>query len=93
MKRSEVNNIIQEAKVLFQDMKFQLPLWAHWSPEEWKGSYENCSEIIDNKLGWDITDFGGEDFHTRGLTLFTIRNGNWDKQDKTYCENNCLPFK
>ena len=86
MKRSEVNSIIQEAKDFFEDRKFHLPLWAFWSPEDWKGSYENCSEIIDNKLGWDITDFGGDDFYLRGLTLFTIRNGNWEKKDKMYCE-------
>ena len=86
MKRSEVNNIIQEAKDFFEERKFHLPLWAHWSPEDWKGSYENTSEIIDNKLGWDITDFGSGDFENVGLTLFTIRNGNWDKKDKMYCE-------
>jgi D-lyxose ketol-isomerase len=86
MKRSEVNNIIQEAKILFQEMNFHLPQWALWSPEEWKGTYENCSEIIDNKLGWDITDFGSGDFENLGLTLFTIRNGNWEKKDKIYCE-------
>lgn len=86
MKRSEVNNIIQEAKDFFEANKFNLPLWALWSPEEWKGSFDKCSEIIENGLGWDITDFGLNDFDRRGLTLFTIRNGNWEKKDKTYCE-------
>jgi D-lyxose ketol-isomerase len=86
MKRSEVNKIIGEAKDFFRERKFLLPLWAEWGPGDWKGAYGTCSEIIDNKLGWDITDFGSEDFVHTGLTLFTIRNGNWDKQDKTYCE-------
>ena len=63
-----------------------LPEWASWSPEKWKGTYEKCSEIVDNKLGWDITDFGSGDFNRQGLSLFTIRNGNWDKKDKMYCE-------
>jgi len=63
-----------------------LPEWAYWSPDKWKGVYSTCSEIVDNKLGWDITDFGSGDFYRKGLTLFTIRNGNWQKKDKIYCE-------
>ena len=86
MKRSEVNDVILEARKFFSDRKFQLPPWAFWSPEDWKGSYRACSEIIDNKLGWDITDFGSAEFENRGLTLFTLRNGDWQKKDKMYCE-------
>jgi D-lyxose ketol-isomerase len=86
MKRSEVNSIITGLAVFFEKHMFMLPEWAAWKPEEWKGKYGECREIVDNKLGWDITDFGSGDFHKRGLSLFTIRNGNWDKQDKLYCE-------
>lgn len=86
MKRSEVNKIIRGLEIFFAEHKFLLPVWASWSPEEWKGKYKICSEIIDNKLGWDITDFGSGDFNKVGLSLFTIRNGNWDKKDKMYCE-------
>ena len=66
--------------------RFMLPVWAYWSPEKWKGTYEKCFEIVDNKLGWDITDFGSNNFNRIGLALFTIRNGNWNKKDKQYCE-------
>jgi len=86
MKRSEVNSIITRVKVFFAEHQFMLPIWADWSPEKWKGTYDKCSEIIDNKLGWDITDFGSGDFKKQGLSLFTMRNGNWDKKDKMYCE-------
>ncbi len=86
MKRSEVNSIIKGFEDFLEEHKFMLPVWASWSPEDWQGAYEKCSEIIDNKLGWDITDFGSGDFKNRGLSLFTIRNGNWDKKDKMYCE-------
>lgn len=86
MKRSEVNFIITGLEKFFTEHKFMLPEWASWKPEDWKGKYEKCSEIIDNKLGWDITDFGSGDFKKVGLSLFTIRNGNWDKKDKMYCE-------
>ena len=86
MKRSEVNAIIKSIEDFFVKHQFMLPVWASWSPEDWKGTYDRCSEIIDNKLGWDITDFGSNDFSKTGLSLFTIRNGNWDKKDKMYCE-------
>lgn len=86
MKRSEVNSIIKGFEDFLEEHKFMLPVWASWSPEDWQGAYEKCSEIIDNNLGWDITDFGSGDFKNRGLSLFTIRNGNWDKKDKMYCE-------
>ncbi len=86
MKRSEINTIIRDIENFLAERQFMLPVWAAWSPEEWKGKYETCSEIIDNKLGWDITDFGGGDFQRRGLALFTIRNGSPDKKDKSYCE-------
>lgn len=86
MKRSEVNSIINEAKKFFNRHQFMLPEWAYWSPEKWKGTSGKCSEIIENKLGWDITDFGSGDFDKKGLTLFTIRNGNFNKKDKIYCE-------
>ena len=86
MKRSEVNKIISEVKEFFARQKFMLPEWAYWSPVKWKGVYEKCSEIVDNKLGWDITDFGSNDFYKTGLALFTIRNGSWARKDKLYCE-------
>jgi len=86
MKRSEINQIIKEAKDFFLEHHFNLPPWAFWSPEDWKGKYEICSEIVKNQLGWDITDFGMDDFHNHGLLLFTVRNGSLDKGTKNYCE-------
>jgi D-lyxose ketol-isomerase len=86
MRRSEINSIITEVKNFLSFHKFMLPVWAYWSPGDWKGRYSDCYEIVDNKLGWDITDFGSGNFMRKGLSLFTIRNGNWDKKDKMYCE-------
>ena len=86
MKRSEINQLIAESIAFFESMNFKLPPWAHWKPENWKGKYETCSEIVDNMLGWDLTDFGCGDFHKRGLILFTIRNGNMKTDKKPYAE-------
>ena len=86
MKRSEINKLIQESINFFQQMNFKLPPWAFWKPENWKGKYDSCSEIVDNMLGWDLTDFGSGEFSRQGLILFTIRNGNLHKDQKTYAE-------
>jgi hypothetical protein len=86
MKRSEVNRIIKQSIKFFDQHSFKLPEWAYWSPKDWAGKAEICWEIIDNNLGWDITDFGSGEFQNEGLVLFTIRNGNIEKQDKVYCE-------
>jgi D-lyxose ketol-isomerase len=86
MKRSEINHLIRESIGFFNQMNFKLPVWAFWKPAEWKGKYETCSEIADNMLGWDLTDFGSGDFHRRGLILFTLRNGNLRKDKKPYAE-------
>ena len=86
MKRSEINQLIRESIEFFNHMNFKLPPWGYWAPEEWKGKQESCSEIIDNMLGWDLTDFGSGDFHRIGLILFTLRNGNIKKDKKPYAE-------
>jgi D-lyxose ketol-isomerase len=86
MKRSEINQLIKLSKEFFNQMNFKLPPWAFWKPDDWKGKYETCSEIADNMLGWDLTDFGSGDFHRYGLILFTIRNGNIRKDKKPYAE-------
>jgi len=89
MKRSEINTYIQEAKQLLDDISFKLPPFAHWTPEEWSARGSEADEIRDNALGWDLTDYGEGRYHEIGLLLFTIRNGNYNRQDtypKGYAE-------
>ncbi len=86
MKRSEINSLIISSIEFFDKMNFKLPPWAFWKPEDWSGKYPLCSEVVDNMLGWDLTDFGSGDFHKCGLILFTIRNGNFKKDKKPYAE-------
>jgi len=86
MKRSEINQIMTNAKEFLAEHQFFLPPWAYWSLADWQENKERASEIIENKLGWDITDFGLGDFHKRGLFLFTIRNGKFNTDKKPYAE-------
>ena len=75
MKRSEINAIIRHAKEFCAEMKFALPPFVNWTPADWNEKGPECAEIVDNQLGWDITDFGSGDFDKIGLTIFTFRNG------------------
>lgn len=75
MKRSEINSIMQKAGEFIHSRGFYLPPFAYWTPESWLKKGLEVSEIVDNKLGWDITDFGRGNFYASGLFLFTIRNG------------------
>ncbi len=90
MKRSEINSIMRSADEFIRQKGFYLPPFAYWSPEEWKTKGEEVREIGDHLLGWDITDYGRNNFSQLGLFLFTIRNGSLDNlkkmQGKIYCE-------
>ena len=89
MKRSQINQIILEAKAFLEERKFHLPPFAHWSPAQWKDPKIDHRHIIREQLGWDITDFGSGDFNRIGLFLFTLRNGSPQEtspNSKTYAE-------
>ena len=87
MKRSEINQLICDAKAMFRDYRFTLPPFGHWTPEQWETMGAEADQIRDCGLGWDLTDFGSGDFHKVGLLLFTVRNGIYsNKSGKCYAE-------
>ncbi len=90
MKRSEINAIIREADAFMKSHGFHLPPFAYWTPEAWAVKGGEVREIVENNLGWDITDFGSGNYEKVGLFLFTIRNGSPENlktgQGKTYAE-------
>lgn len=90
MKRSQINAIMRAADEFIRGRGFYLPPFAYWTPEQWRARGRESAEIVNNQLGWDITDFGSGDFDRVGLFLFTIRNGipeNWKTlKGKLYAE-------
>lgn len=89
MKRSEINAAMRGALKLFEDYRIALPPFTLWTPDEWKTKGAETTEIKENMLGWDITDFGQGDFSKTGLLLITLRNGNQkapDRYPKPYAE-------
>ncbi len=88
MKRSQINAVIRETLDFAQRSGFRLPPFTAWSPEVWADKGHEYDEIRDNRLGWDITDYGLGDFDKVGMALVTIRNGNQrdPRYDKPYAE-------
>lgn len=88
MKRSQINAIIKDTLAFARKSGFHLPPFTAWTPEEWARKGHEYDEIRDNKLGWDITDYGLGDFDKVGMALVTIRNGNQKdpRYDKPYAE-------
>ncbi len=90
MKRSQINQILRDSDEFFRSHSYFLPPFAYWSPADWQIKGVEVSEIAENHLGWDITDFGSGNFEKIGLFLFTIRNGkpeNWEtRKGKLYAE-------
>jgi D-lyxose ketol-isomerase len=90
MKRSQINQIIRDAEIFITSQGFHLPPFSRWNKTEWAAKGNEINEIIENKLGWDVTDFGLNDFAGKGVLLFTIRNGTLAQlasgTGKVYCE-------
>lgn len=82
MKRSEINKALREMERVCAKYSFCLPPFCHFTPEEWQNKGHEYDEIRDCMLGWDVTDFGSDDFETVGASLLTIRNGRLDMKDK-----------
>ncbi|MBX9950933.1 MAG: D-lyxose/D-mannose family sugar isomerase [Candidatus Obscuribacterales bacterium] len=90
MKRSQINQLIDNALEFMHSQQFYLPTWAKWNAEIWKTMGEEADEIRNHGLGWMVTDFGSKDFDKTGLLAFVIRNGrllnNRPQTTKLYAE-------
>lgn len=91
MKRSEINTKIRGGIEFLKNMNYKAPPFAYWTPKDWTEKGSEYNEIRDCMLGWDITDFGTNDFDKTGLLVITVRNGikGSNKYKKTYAEK-CL---
>ena len=73
MKRSRINEILREGDAFIRSFGHILPPFAHWSVADMRA--RDTSVLQERGMGWDITDYGQENFDELGLFLFTTRNG------------------
>ena len=92
MRRSEVNAAIRWAEALLERNNIRLPETAYWDFATWKAHAEEIDIIRRTMLGWDITDFGRNDFSKIGSVQYTVRNGmqNEPGVGVPYCEKYIL---
>lgn len=76
MERSQINEILEESDRFIRSFGYVMPPFAYWSLEELRTrTGSDAPAIRNNRLGWDITDYGQGRFEDLGLFLFTVRNG------------------
>ena len=81
MKRSQINNALKWANQLLDKHGFKLPEYAYWTVDEWRKNKARLDTVRAVMLGWDVTDYGLDDYDNVGGVLYTIRNG--DLNDKS----------
>jgi D-lyxose ketol-isomerase len=57
MKRSAVNSHIRDAKEFIAGMRFALPPFAYWSPDEWKYKGPEYDEVRRSTMITRTTSF------------------------------------
>lgn len=75
MKRSEINQCIREFEAMLARTALKLPPFCCFTPQQWLTLGPAYDEIRRCRLGWDITDYGLNDFARVGFSLITLRNG------------------
>lgn len=75
MKRSEINRIIEERVVFMKSLGYSFPNEAYWDLRDWNGYKGDVSERIKRGIGWDVTDFGLDNFRKKGLLSYVLTNG------------------
>lgn len=75
MKRSEINAAIKWAEGLCREHHITLPFFASLPANKEEFLKPSRVNIVKTMLGWDVSDFGGNDFERLGAVLFTVRNG------------------
>ena len=79
MKRSKINAEIRWAEALLEKNNIRLPETSRWSLDEWRRNADRIGTIRKVMMGWDITDFGSDDYEHVGAVLYTVRNGKVDE--------------
>ena len=79
MKRSKINAEIRWAEALLEKNNIRLPETSRWSLDQWRRNADRIGTIRKVMMGWDITDFGSDDYEHVGAVLYTVRNGKVDE--------------
>ncbi len=77
MKRSFIDARIEAMLALCQRYGVALPPFALWGDEDHRRHREASRLIAERGLGWNVVEFKPGAFASDGLTIFTLRMGDW----------------
>jgi D-lyxose ketol-isomerase len=77
MKRSFVDASIDKMLEMCARHGVILPPFALWSEAQYRDDPAAARRILDSGLGWNIVEFEPGEFARAGLSVFTIRMGDW----------------
>ena len=77
MLRSFVDRRIEAMLDFCDRCSFKLPPFAHWSGDDFRAAPDSARRIAQGGLGWNIVEFRRGAFATEGLSVFTLRMGDW----------------
>ncbi len=90
MRRSFIDARIDEMQALCDRHGVKLPAFSRWGDAEFRSNPDAAELIAARGLGWNVVEFHPGAFATKGLTLFTLRMGDWrdleTKRGRLYAE-------
>jgi D-lyxose ketol-isomerase len=79
MLRSFIDRRIDAMLEFCDRCSFKLPPFALWRVEDFCAAPEAAARIAEGGLGWNIVEFRRDAFAREGLSVFTLRMGDWRK--------------
>jgi D-lyxose ketol-isomerase len=90
MKRSFIDAQIEAMLKLCDRYGVTLPPFAFWDDAEFRKQHASTALIAERGMGWNVVEFRSGAFATQGLTIFTLRMGDWrevaSKSGRLYAE-------
>lgn len=77
MKRSFIDSRIDAMLALCDRHGVKLPPFAQWDEAQYRADPGAAKRIAEGALGWNIVEFKPGAFSREGLSVFTLRMGDW----------------
>ena len=77
MKRSFIDARIDKMLAACERHGVRLPPFALWGEDDYRSDPQAAARIRDAGLGWNIVEFAPGAFAEQGLSVFTLRMGDW----------------
>ncbi len=77
MKRSFIDARIDAMAAFCEKQGARLPPFAFWGEADFLAGAEAAQRILEGGLGWNIVEFEPGGFAQAGLSVFTLRMGDW----------------